>query len=108
MLKRTVFILLAALFTVMACGGTSNLRSKRISPDTRLAGQFDLILYTSLENEILLKIAVLDKRNDDYKLVPYAAKFNFKTFKGLGGNAALKKAEEFLSDVEGYDGMELR
>ncbi len=109
MLKKTVLVLLAAVFTLTACLVTSsNLRSKRISPDTRPAGRFDLILYTSLEDEILLKIAVLDHRGDSYRLIPYAAGFNFKTFRGLEGVVALKKAEEFLSDLEGYDRMELR
>jgi hypothetical protein len=105
--KKTVSIMLAALFTVMACGSTSYLRSKIISPDTPPAGQFDLILYTSLEDEMLLKIAVLDFRGDSYRLLPYAAEFNFKTFEGLEAEDAINRAKEFFRTMDGYNDIEL-
>ena len=108
MFKSSVLTLMTVFVMVMGCGGSSNLRSSSIPPDTHISGQFDLILYTSLEQEVLIKVAVLDPRGDSYKLTPNAAEFNFKRFEGLRADAALKQAEEFLSELNGYEAIELR
>ena len=105
-LITTIISVLALL--LVACAGTSNLRTEHYPNRGSLQGNYDLILYRALEGEDEIKVAILDLNGDSYSVVPYAAEFNYKTTKALKADKALELAEEFLSTVDFYDKMVLR
>ncbi len=88
--------------------GTSSLRVESVQQRESLEGRCDLILYSALEDELQIKVAILDISGDEFTVEPFAAEFNYKTIRGLDVGEALEKAEGFLSMVTGYDSMEVR
>ncbi|MBN2654964.1 MAG: hypothetical protein JXR79_07645 [Nitrospirae bacterium] len=63
-----------------------------------LAGNYTLILYYGDQPDGTGRAAFLDREDDQYTLEPYAPESFYKKIESLSGEAALKKAEEFVSD----------
>ncbi len=62
--------------------------------EKNIKGCFNLILYFNIEPE---KFIVLDKVDDEIKIIPYSPSFNYKVIENLYDREALKIAEEFLN-----------
>ncbi len=102
----TIMLSVSALL-IAACAGSSNLRTEILPHIGSIEGKFDLILYSALEDELQIKVAILDISGDEFTVKPFAAEFNYKTIRGLDLDEALVLAEDFLSKAAFYDEMEL-
>ncbi len=101
-------ILSVSALLVVSCAGSSNLRTEIFPQTGSIEGKCDLILYNAHEDELQIKIAILDISGDEFTIEPFAAKFNYRIIRGLDVDEALVLAEDHLSKADFYDGMELR
>jgi len=68
--------LVSVALVSVACAGTSSLRTEYVQHRETLEGSGDLILYSALEEDIELKIAILDMAGDGFKLLYPATRHN--------------------------------
>ena len=64
--------------------------------DDEVSGTYSLILYGCGFNGDFQTIAFLDNEADQYTIVPYTHKFNYRVIEDMSGPKALEKATEFL------------
>ena len=102
--KILALALMAAITT--ACAHSSSLRTTTLKldpPDSKCR----LILYTSYDGYVELRVAVIDLDGDGYELLPYAPEHSYKIVDGMRVTSALDEANAFLRKVDGVDGMKV-
>ncbi|KAF0184550.1 MAG: hypothetical protein FD164_406 [Nitrospirae bacterium] len=82
--------------------------AEALSPQLELAeakevsGLFSVVLFDSGLGNGIQRIAVLDRENDGFRFEPYAPEFEYKIIRGLSGQDALRRAQEFLAVTPEY------
>jgi len=105
-IRRLLALALMAL-ALAACMPSKNLRTFIIDQDPP-DGRCRLILYTSYDGEVELRVAVLDLKGDAYDITPFAPKHSFNIQEDLGVYEALDSARAFVKRLFGVERMEVR
>jgi len=107
LLFSIVFIIVVAFIVVKGLQGGKLLPTK-FANKKEITGTCTLILYGGKNRNDLETVALFVLDNGETALIPQGAAYNYKTFSGLSGEEALKKAEFFISRRHDYKGSELR
>ncbi|HSW62656.1 MAG TPA: hypothetical protein VLH56_04985 [Dissulfurispiraceae bacterium] len=62
-----------------------------------VSGPFSVVLFDSGLGNGIQRVAVLDRDGDGFRFEPYAPEFEYKIIRGLSGQDALRRAQEFLA-----------
>jgi len=104
---RSTFFL-SFFFLATACIPEGSLLTTRSTSEYDAKGDYILILYGGQNIHDFKTVAILDRENDNYRIVPFGANFNYRTFKGLTGQEAYEKAFTFLSNQNDFRNVEKR
>ncbi|MBA3015851.1 MAG: hypothetical protein KKD63_00305 [Proteobacteria bacterium] len=101
-------VLVIILLFLSGCAPGILLRTrmlKTIGPDP---GSYDLILYGGQNPHDFRTVAILDRTDDQYAIIPFGAAFNYRIIKGLPAAEALEMGSRFISDITAFRAEEMR
>jgi hypothetical protein len=97
--RNLSLIIVASLLTVsFSCSTVKHLKTERVN-ETDISGPFTLFLYSEYEE---MKVAILDIEGDQYTFEMSGSPYNYDVFKGIGAEAAIKSAVEFISSQRNH------
>src|SRR5271157_6235676 len=91
----SVFILAIAVVS-SGCASYQEIRTEDAS-EKEVAGTYSLILYGGRHGNDLETVAILNKEDAPYEIVPYAPEFDYLIEKHVPAKEALAKAYKFVS-----------
>ncbi len=94
-IKLSVLIFFIAVMS-SGCGSYQEIRTLDTS-EKEVAGTYSLILYGGRHGNDLETVAILNKEDAPYKIVPYAPEFDYRIIKDVPAKEALAKAYKFVS-----------
>lgn len=108
--KRTCLLAILVAFLSFQSGCTSGtlLLSHSIPSLDARRGTYDLILYSGQNFQDPRSVAILDRTDDPYTIVPYGAPFHYRTIEGLSAADALKNGERFVHRLYAFRATEKR
>ena len=65
-------------------------------------GTYNLILYGGQNARDFRSIAILDRNDDPYTILPYGAEFNYRIIAGLSADEAMEGGERFIKSLVPY------
>lgn len=110
MTNRTILLAipLTALLFLSGCTSGTILSTQSPTGLDQIGGTYDLILYGGQNARDLRSIAILDRTEDPYTILPYGAAFNYRIIEKISAVDALESGERFLYDLAEYRAMEKR
>src|SRR5271169_1811926 len=90
------FFTLAIAMVSSGCAPYQEIRTQDAS-EKEVAGTYSLILYGGLHGNDLESVAILNKEDAPYEIVPYAPEFEYLIIKHVPAKEALAKAYKFVS-----------
>jgi hypothetical protein len=111
-MKPKILHLLAILFPVVllqnGCTSGILLSSRPIAARDTGRGSYNLILYGGQNPRAADSVAILDRTDDPYTILPYGAAFNYRIIDNLSADEAIKRGRAFISDLTSYRATEIR
>jgi len=96
------------LLLLSGCTSGTLLSSQTIADLDAGRGTVTLILYGGQNAHDLRTIAIIDRSDDPYSLLPYGAAFNYRIIENLSMTDALERGERFINDLYSYRATEKR
>lgn len=108
--RKLIMLCCVAVVTIImsACATGKRLSVQTIDDYKDISGVYNAILYGARHHDDLLTVAILDRADDPYQLVPHEPEFDYSVEKGLVGKAAFDKAIDFISFHHAYRTAEVR
>jgi hypothetical protein len=109
-MKSTIFhsIAVTALLLLTGCVSGTLLSTQSHSGLTPGQGTYNLILYGHQNARDVRSVAILDRTDDQYTILPFGATFNYRIIKNLSAAEARERGEQFLNEIYAYRATEQR
>ncbi len=95
--KMILFLLVAAMAIMVSACALGNRLELKTASGSDLTGNFNVIFYGCNYSDDLETIVILSREDSPYVFEPFAPDFNYRVFKGIPANDALKAAREFVA-----------
>jgi len=96
------------LLLLSGCVSGTMLSSQSVTEIDTNHGTYTLILYGGQNAHDLSSIAVLDRTDDAYTILPYGAAFNYRIVENLSAADAMERGDSFLHNLSSYRATEKR
>lgn len=99
---------LTLLFLLSGCAGGTLLSTQSLVDLEPGPGTYNLILFGGQNARDLRSIAILDRTDDPYTILPYGAAFNYRLIEKLTASEAMERGGQFINDLYAYRATERR
>ena len=101
-------ISVALLLLLGGCASGTLLSSQSLVGHDTSPGTYNLILYGGQNARDFKSIAILDRVDDPYTILPFGAAFNYRIIENLSAVEAMESGERFINDLAEYRATDKR
>jgi hypothetical protein len=105
---RLFAIPVALLLLQGGCVSGTRLTSQSIAALDMDRGSYNLILYGGQNYRDLASVAILDRTDDAYTILPYGATFKYHIIENLSADKAVERGSLLINDLHTYKSTETR
>lgn len=95
-------IFITLFFTLSGCTSGTFLSTRPLTDRETVHGAYNLIMYSGQNAQDLRSIAILDRADDSYTIVPYGAAFTYRVLNNLPAPEAMETGVRFLNDLYSF------
>ena len=101
-------IAIALLLLLGGCTSGTLLSTQSLVGLDTSHGTYNLILYGGQNARDFKSLAILDRVDDQYTILPFGAAFNYRVIKNLSAAEAMESGERFINDLAEYRATDKR
>jgi len=101
--------MLSAFIVLTGCASGTMLSTQALQEGHAPSdGTYTLILYGGQNVYDYETIAILDRSDDPYTILPFGAPFHYRVIREVSAADALRQGDSLMNDLNGYQAMERR